>query len=358
MYDVNAAEFSSRAIVTTGTEYDSNPALSENNKNPVWAYKIVPELQVDATSDINHWFLNSALLIQRYSNGKVLVERQDPKFILGWDRTYQSGIYGLKANYQEATSRTLELTSTGVFADKNGTQKTKSIEAMWQHSFNARWSILNEGSYSIFDLSNAGGLGSYNLSELKSKIIFLNSEKLSTYGQIIYTGYHPDSILNDTNLIRLAVGADYQFNERLDIGVRGGIDKVSGNQSETGWEGGIKSIYSPNEKSNYTADLSRTLGAGGIGGFQTVDSIKLTGNYNLSDKNIMGVNYQLNKSRQDSQINAISVDYQQLELFYARVLSPHWEARFTGAHRELSSSNINAQSNLVGVSVTYATLSF
>ena len=53
IYDVNAAEFSTRAIVTTGTEYDSNPSLAENNKNPVWVYTITPQFQLDASNELN-----------------------------------------------------------------------------------------------------------------------------------------------------------------------------------------------------------------------------------------------------------------------------------------------------------------
>lgn len=358
MYDVNAAEFSSRVLVTTGAEYDSNPSLAESNKNPVWAYTITPQLQLDATSELNHWFLNSALLIQRYSNEKVLIERQDPKFIAGWIRTYESGTYGIKANYQETTSRNQELTSTGVFADKNGTQTTKSIEGMWDHSINDRLSILNEAFYSIYKFSNAGGLASYGVSELRSTLTYLNTEKLNTYSQLGYLHYSPDSILENTDFVRFALGADYELNERFNFGIRGGVYKVSGRQSENGWEAALKARYVPNEKTSYIAELARSLGAGGIGGFQKADSLKASWNYSLSDRNVLGADYSLNKSKQDSQINVVAVDYQQIGIFYERILSNHWQARLSGSHKEVSTPDVNANSNVIGVAFTYDTLSF
>lgn len=356
--NANAAVFSERAMVTTSVEYDSNPSLSANNEQPVWAYTIVPQLQIDATNELNRWYLDSALLVHRYSNDKVLVERQDPKISGGWTRTYESGTYGIKANYEESTSRNLELASTGVFVNKNGTQKNESIEALWQHAINARWSILNEGIYSKIKITNSGVLGSYDLSELRSTLTYANTEKLSTYSQLDYLHYRPESILDNTDFIRLNVGTNYQMTERFSYGVRGGLYKVSGNQSDTGWEAAVNGKYTPNEKTIYLMEVSRSLGAGGIGGFQKNDSLKLAWNYDLSDRNIMGADYSLNMSRKDNQINTNAVNYQQINLFYDRKLSNHWQARLSAAHKQIDVTNVNSQANVIGVALKYDTLSF
>ena len=356
--NANAAVFSERAIVTTTVEYDSNPSLSANNEQPVWAYTIVPQLQIDATNELNRWYLDSALLVHRYSNEKVLVERQDPKISGGWTRTYESGTYGIKANYEESTSRNLELASTGVFVNKNGTQKNESIEALWQHAINARWSILNEGIYSKIKITNSGVLGSYDLSELRSTLTYANTEKLSTYSQLDYLHYRPESILDNTDFIRLNVGANYQMTERFSYGVRGGLYKVSGNQSDTGWEAAVNGKYTPNDKTIYLMEVSRSLGAGGIGGFQKNDSLKLAWNYDLSDRNIMGADYSLNMARKDNQINTNAVNYQQINLFYDRKLSNHWQARLSAAHKQIDVTNVNSQANVIGVALKYDTLSF
>lgn len=356
--NANAAVFSERAIVTTSVEYDSNPSLSANNEQPVWAYTIVPQLQIDATNELNRWYLDSALLVHRYSNDKVLVERQDPKISGGWTRTYESGTYGIKANYEESTSRNLELASTGVFVNKNGTQKNESIEALWQHAINARWSILNEGIYSKIKITNSGVLGSYDLSELRSTLTYANTEKLSTYSQLDYLHYRPESILDNTDFIRLNVGTNYQMTERFSYGVRGGLYKVSGNQSDSGWEAAVNGKYTPNEKTNYLMEVSRSLGAGGIGGFQKNDSLKLAWNYDLSDRNIMGADYSLNMSRKDNQINTNAINNQQISLFYDRKLSNHWQAHLSAAHKQIDVTSVNSQANVIGVALMYDTLSF
>ncbi len=358
LQNANSAEFTKKAILTTSVEHDSNPALSDGNEEPVWVYSLIPQLQADVTSELNRWYIDASLFIQRYSNDKVLVDREDPKLLIGWDRSYESGFFGLKANYQENTSRTAELTSTGVFNDKNGTQRTKSLEARWQHEINPRLAILNEGIYGVYRFSDAGGLASYDVSELRSTLTFANTEKLNTYALLGYLHYRPESTLDNTNFFRVDLGADYQLSQALNIGVRGGAYKVAGQQDDTGWEAGIKAKYDYNDRMTYLGELSRSLGAGGIGGFQKSDSLKVSWNYTISDNDVMGADYGINKSKEDSQINVVAVDYQQLGIFYERRLSNHWQARLTASHKQIESQDVDARANVIGVAVIYDTLSF
>lgn len=360
MQNANSVEFSKRAIVTANVEHDSNPALSENNEDPVWIYSLSPQVQLSANNELNRWFVDGALLIQRYSNDRTLVEREDPKFTLGWDRTYESGLFGIRANYQENTSRTSELTATGVFNDKNGTQKTKSVEARWEHAINARWTILNEAIYGDYKFTDAGGLSSYSVSELRSRVTFANTEKLNTYTQLGYLHYKPEQQqqLDNTDFVRLNVGADYQLTETFNYGANIGAYKVSGQQSDTGWEAALRTKYDSNERISYFAELSRSLGAGGVGGFQKSDALKLSGIYIVSATDAAGVDYSLNKSKQDSQINVVAVDYQQLGVFYERKLSNKWQARLTAAHKQVDSSSADARANIIGIALIYDTLSF
>lgn len=358
LQDVNAAEFTKRGILTTNVEYDSNPALSDNNEDPVWIYSLTPQLQIDATNELNRWFLDGALLIQRYSNVRTLVEREDPRLTFGWDRTYESGLFGIRANYQENTSRTSELTATGVFNDKNGTQKTKSLEARWQREITSRWSVLNEAIYGDYKFTDAGGLSSYSVSEIRSKLSYANTEKLNTYTQLGYSHYMPKQQLDNTDFVRINFGGDYQLTELFNYGAYAGAYKISGQQSDTGWEAGLKTRYDSNERMSYLVELSRSLGAGGVGGFQKSDALKLSGIYIVSDKDTTGLDYSLNKSKQDNQINVVAVDYQQLGVFYERKLTNNWQARLTAVHKQVDSSSVSARASVFGIALIYDTLSF
>ncbi|MGZ8983200.1 MAG: hypothetical protein ACXW11_04520 [Methylotenera sp.] len=354
----NAADFTKRIIVTTGAEYDSNPSMVEKNQKPVWLYTLIPQLQLDANDEVNRWFLGATMLVQRPSNESVLTHREDPKLAMGWERTYESGLYGIKADYSESSARLTELKSTGVISNIDNTQKTKVLAATWQHDINPRWSVLTEGIYTDIMYSAPGVLGSYNLSEIRSKLTYANTEKLDTYAQLGYLHYSPDNkLIDNTDFYRLMLGANYQLKEGLTLGARGGVYNISGRQSDSGLEAGVNAGYIA-ERMNYKAELYRSLGAGGIGGFQKTDTLTLAWLYNISELGRVGADFGLNKSKADKEINVANVDYQQISVFYERSLDNHWQTRFTAAQRWIDTTDIHSRANVIGVTLTYDTLSF
>jgi hypothetical protein len=355
--NVNAVEISKRASVATGVEYDSNPSMAEKDNQPVWTYTLAPQILVDANSEFNRWFLDAKLLVQRYSNEKILVDREDPKLTLGWDRTYESGVFGIKADYEESTSRTAELTSTGVFNNRDGTQKTKSLAAKWQHEISSRWSLLTESAYRDVVFNNSGTLGGYNLSDIASKLNYANTDKLNTNVQLGYALYRPDQVFDNTNLSHVLIGADYQINEGLNVAGHTGFYNLSGGQSGTGLESGTKVIYTT-ERMFYTAELKRELVASGVGGFQKTDALKLGLLFNMSEQDRVGVDYGLSKSKKDSDINVDYLNYQQLGAFYERNLTNKWQTRFSAAHKELGLPGVRSRGDVIGVTLVYDTLSF
>ncbi len=354
--NVNAVEITKRAVILTGVEYDSNPNLSEN-KDPVWIYTLSPQFLVDVNSEFNRWFLDAKLLVQRYSNEKVLGDREDPRLTLGWDHTYESGVFGLKADYEETTSRTSELTTTGVFANKDGTQKSKSIAGKWQHQINPRWTALTESAYRDITFENSGTLSGYNLSEIATKLNYEYTDKLNTNVLLGYALYKPDDIFDDTKLSRVIFGADYQVNEGLNVAGHAGVYNLSGQQSDTGIESGAKAGYTA-ESSYYTAEVNRELVASGIGGFQKTDTFKLGYLFNRTENDRFGLDYGLSRARKDSNINIDWLSYQQLTAYYERNLSSKWQTRFSAAHKELGLTGIHTRGNVIGVTFVYDTLSF
>jgi hypothetical protein len=353
----NAADVSKKIIVTSGVEYDSNPAMAQNNRKPVWTYTLVPRFLIDATDEVNRWFLDAALQVQKYSNDKVLGDREDPRLTIGWDHRYESGFFGIKADYQESSSRIAELKTTGVFSNKDATQKTKVLAANWQHAINPRWTVLTEGSYTDTVFSQSGDLGSYNVSDIGSKLTYAYTEKLDTSVKLGYAHFHPDVFFDDTDLVRLVLGANYQINEGFNLAARAGVYNLSGQQSDTDWEAGIKAEYKA-ERMNYTAELNRELAASGAGGFQKTDSLKLTWLFDRSEYDRIGAEYGIYKYKEDAQINLTRVDSQQLGAFYERSLSNHWQSRFYVVHKELDSPQVDSRANVIGVSLAYDTLSF
>jgi len=354
---VNAAEITKKAILATSVEHDSNPSLSSTTKNPVWIYTIAPQFQLDITDEVNRWYLDTAFLVQRYSNERVLVNRSDPRVMLGWDRTYESGLFGLKAEYQESSSRFDELKSTGEFLSLNNTEKSKALSAKWQHTISPRWSILTDGGYKDYAFSIPGVLIDYTTADIKTQVSYLNSEKLQTYAQVGISQLRPESTFDNTELTQLIVGGTYEISQGFTLSPSAGVYSLSGRQSDNDWQAAIKAEKII-ERANYSAALSRDIVPSGIGGFRTADSLKAIWNLNVSDRDLVGVEYQLDRYKKDDSIFVDKFRFQQFVAFYDRNLNDHWKTRLSASRKESYSPASSAKSNVIGVSLVYDTLSF
>lgn len=351
------AGLSNHIFITTGVERDSNPGQDENNERPVWIYSITPQILLDYNSEVNRLYLNAALVVQQHSNEDVLTDREDPRLMVGWDRTYESGMFGFNANYTESSSRGEELRTTGVFRATENTSRTKGIGATWEHMVAPRWTVLTQGDYSDNTFTDVGSLRDYTLANVRTKLTYQNSERLNTYVQLGYGQLSPDKIFKDTDVARLAIGADYELSEALTVSSRAAVYDLSGRQSETDWEAGVRLGYNAGRVA-YRAELNRELVASGIGGFQKTDLLGLGWLFNVSEVDTLGASYILSKSKRDRQVDFINADFREVSAFYQRILSGNWIGQANVSFRERDSSGTYSNGNLIGVSLVYDGLSF
>ncbi len=355
----NAAEVTKKIIVEAGVGYDSNPDLTVAQKEPVWIYTLVPQFVLGVNDEVNRWYLDVAVAVQRHSNERVLINREDPKLTAGWDRTYESGMYGIKADYSERSSRVDELRTIGVFSRTDNTEKTRGLGANWMHTFNPRWSVSTDAAYHDITYSSpVSTLGNYNIGEIASKLTYANSEKLNTHVQLGYAKLNPDKGFQSTDMVRLMLGADYKVNESFNLGAHAGVYDLSGRQSDSDWEAGVNAEYTT-ERMDYRAELGRAISASGFGGFQKTDYLTLGWVFTISEFDKVAADYSLNKYKKDTSVDLSKLDYQQVGASYERILSSHWKTRFSVAHRQLTdSSDSDAQSNVIGATLIFDTLNF
>lgn len=359
-----AAELAKRFSLTSSVEHDTNPAQAEDDRDPVWLYTLIPQINLGLGDDVNSWYLESALLLQRPSNEAVYFDRQDPRLLLGWDREYQAGSYGVRVGYEQSAGRVLQLQSTGVIANLDSTQRTRYINAKWQHDFSARWTILNQVNYTktkfdeLLITSGPDAVLNFDVSEVKSRLGFANTEKLNTYAELGYLQFMPDGFRDDTDLSRLQFGADYLVREGFALGVNAGLYSMRGQQSDSGWEAGVLAKYTL-DRMAYSASLSRSLGAGGLLGFQQTDSLQGTWEFNVSELNLVGASFIYSKSKEDNSANLEAIDFKQVNAFYQRILSNHWSARFAASYRTFDVEDLQkSNGSLIGVTLTYDTSGF
>lgn len=353
---VNAAEVTKSAKITAGVDYDSNPGYSSTKKDPVWVFSLIPQFRLDINQEVNRWYLDAALTVQRYSNENVLINREDPRIAVGWDRTYDSGIYGIKAEYLESSSRLAEVQNTGEFTTLDNTQKSILLGARWQHAISSRLGVLTEGDYNDVKYSVPGILENYKYGDIRSQLTYANSEKLETFAQLGYGQLHPDATFESTDFARLRMGANYQISQGFNLSAYAGIYNLSGRQSDTDWLAGVKAEKVA-DRATYSVGLSRDMIPSGVGGFRKDDSFKAAWTFNATEQNKVGAEYQFDWYRKDPVISMEGLRFQQVIVFYDRILNNHWNTRLSAAHKVINNPT-NIQDNLIGVSLVYNTLGF
>ena len=354
-----SAEFTTKATITAGVEYDSNPAMTNGQKNPVLIYSLNPDLLLDVKEESNQWYLDASLMDQRYSNEKVLVNRDDPKLVAGFNHTYESGLIGIKASYWEASSVLDQLTTTGILSQVNNTERNQLLAVNWQQTINSRWSALTNAAYhsTRYSIASPFSLSGYEFDEIGSKLTYANNDQLDTYAQLGYAFLNPDLNFESTNKVNLMVGTDYKINENLKLNASAGIYNLSGRQTDTSWEGDVSAIYT-GEHIHYSAGLNRGIAPTGLGGFQKSNALKLGLAYNRTEYDRFEADYAVTRYIKDASIIGLDkVDYQQVSAFYERDLSIHWKARISATYRILEST-ARSNGSLIGATLSYDTLSF
>ena len=358
---IKPAGFSNKIIFTTSVVHDSSPALDDSRKKSVWIYSFIPRLLLDYTGEVNSYYLDAALLVQRHSNEEILTDREDPRLNIGWNRTYESGLFGLYANYSETSSRGEELRATGVFtgnAANDNTQRVNLYGAKWEHKIAPRWGLITDGEYSKKDFTGGGvDLVDFTSVDVRSKLNYAYTERLDTYLQIGFAQIKPDQTFNDTHLTRLAIGTDYQLSEALKMSSRVGTYRLSGRQSDTDWEAGVQIRYEAGQM-GYIAELNRELSDSSIAGFQKSDTFRLGWFYDISELDKLNVSYTLVKYKQDTQINLQKSESQEITAYYDRILRGNWRGQVNLSFREQEIASNRNDGNIVGVSLIYDGLSF
>lgn len=338
--------------IPTSLEYDTNPALADKNQIEIWRLSVSPRYNLNAYDGPNIWTLGAALNVQRSSDQLIAQDRQDPTINASWQREYALGSYGINASYTQSSSRISEVKSTGlVFSD--GTSLSRNIGANYSRSFSDNVTFSLTASYSEQTFSGqSSGLTNFNTQSISPNLTNIWNEKLSTYLQGSHTNFKP-SVGTSSDLISAVIGAIYKPSEKLDLNINGGLNQSSGLTTATNFQGGLTASYNPNENLRYTASVARSSNGSGLGRVIETDSLIFGVTYNRNDFDTLGANYSYNAS---SDVN--SFEFQQFSLFGTRDLSLNWQTRLSYSHKMSTSNNLNADGDVIGLSLIYNISSF
>lgn len=357
-FNLCAADIEKEFRLTTEVVRLSNPTFVQDDKRPVTVFRIAPEFNISASSELNKFYLNSMLSVFRNSNEDVLPDRENPTITAGWERTLSSGLFGLEAFYQEDVAITQQLTTSGVATSGNNVEnefKTKSIAAKWDHDFNGTTSIKNRLSYADYSFSaDTLNLVDYNLTDFGSRLIFRTSETLATYGLFGYQSIDPDGI-ETSSIARLRAGVLLNPIEGLEVDANGGFYKTSGVDSAGGTEAEILGTYT-RDRFIYNFNVNHLLAGGGIGQFQKSSATVLGAKYLISELRTVGVEYSnsFNRAPSNPILGGITQDirFQFLSAYYEHGFKD-WTVRANAKLISLDNGTTR-HGNELGVTLIYS----
>ena len=354
-FNANALVILQTASASSSVDYDNNVTMSENPQS-VWRYSIVPNYRAELNDDLNRWFANGSINIQRSSDRILSIDREDPTVGVGWSRELYRGNFTLTGNYSRSSTRVTELQSIGLLST-DASSVVKNISADWSQSLTDRIILSLEGGYSKSSFTG-GGLTDFSSKSLNSSMSYEWSERFRPFINLGYTTYSQDgqnqtlnNIQNqdDSNALTYTAGASYNINERLTSTFSAGVTRLSKDYGEVG----SFSFDYLGDKYLIKGTLARSVTPSGVGGFQNADTASLNYDYTLSDKSSIAASFswQKNNSLND-------VESKQISAFYSRSLSEYWQMRLSLQMRDIKSNNQSSNGEIFGISLIYNTLEF
>jgi len=360
-FQVQAADIEKEFYLNTEVTRLSNPNLVDTNKTPVTVLRVAPEFNLTVASELNKYYLRSMLSVFRNSNEDVLPNRENPSINAGWERTLATGLFGIQASYIEDVAITQLLTTAGTAAGNNsGNQiKTKIIAANLQHDFNSRFSIENKLSYSDISFSeNTAALVEFATLEGASRLLYHNNETTSTYGQLGFLQFDPDSDISKTKISRARLGAILIPTDGMKVDANAGYYKATGPSSFDGVEAEVLASYEK-DRTNYNFRAVKLVSPTGLNQVQKNTTFVLGAKYLLSDVSAIGAefNHTVNKTAQTTFAQNQDIRTKSILAFYEHALKD-WKFRANARYLQLDNGINNPSANEIGITAIYGRLGF
>ena len=179
------------------------------------------------------------------------------------------------------------------------------------------------------------------------------NERATPYVQVVFTRFQPDDDGNSSNSQKGHVGFKWQASERLNWDIHGGMVKTTtGGVSSKGWDGGANFSYATERTTTSLDFLHTTAPSGAISSLQS-DRITGSWTYSLSELDQAGARISWVKNRSED-----SSDNRQISVFYGRTLTDLWNLNVNYQHKQRQSGGLEANADVLGVTLTYSTPNF
>jgi len=324
-------------------EYESNPRLSSNNQQSARRTTLIPAYTLMATQGNDQFSIDLGLNIERSSNQSASADREDPSVGLGWSHTYETGQYGLTANFSEQSTRISEFDDTGLSTNDN-TRQSSSIGGNWSTALSDRYTFTLNGNVTKAEFDNTtASLNDFKNKNVNAQLGYSVNEQIESYVRVAFSRFEP-ATGNKSNTRSIVLGADWDMSEQLSVNGNLGINKTG---SDSGWQAMLDANYMT-ARTQTQFGLSRSRSPSSAGIINESNQLSAAWSYDLSEKESVGVsfNYQENLSANESETMRLSASY-------TRALAPEWDFSVSAQHRNRNDATSDVSSNTLTATIIY-----
>lgn len=330
-------------------EYDTNPRLDSDAKKAVTRTIIAPDYNLVGAFGRDELRLGIGLNLERSSDQSIALNREDPKLLLGWQRESEVGGYGVTAKYDESSTLFSALEESGVVA-ADGTRKQYALAGNWHAATSERSTLASDIGYTRVNY-DTDALTSYDDLSAMFSWNYAWSERIEPYSQFSVSRYEPTGgtvSASSTSYTPIA-GVQFNISEQLEVGLRAGVNQVSGAESGPSWQGGVELRY-VGERFDTSIDVGRSTIVSGEGGFTEVSQLHGTWSYAVNETRRAG----FDASWQDNKGNVPNT-MRQINAWASQELSPFWVARLSLTYKQRQQDGRpDASANVLGMTLIYS----
>jgi hypothetical protein len=345
-----AGEWHQSVVLPATLDHDSNPSLSSTNKQAVSRLIVVPAYSLVGTYGIDEFKAGLGLRVERSSDQRASIDREDPNVVFGWWRQTETGGFGLTTKYDQVSSREAELEETGGAA-ADSTRKTWALGARWSAAITELSTLTANADYKTVSYDTGTQT---NFSNIAAGInwSYAWSERIDPFLSFSVSHYEPEkttAAVAASDYYTASVGVTVKASERLDWTAQAGPGRISGRTSGTGYQGSAAMQY---RGDRYDAGFSmgRSANPSGDGGFVVSNRIAGTFGFSIDDRSSAGFNASWQDSKGDTPNTTL-----QLGASASRQLSPFWQARLSYLHKlRREDGQSDASGDVLGVTLVYS----
>lgn len=330
-------------------EYDTNPTMDPANRDAIWRTTFAPSYTLKRAGDANELSAGLAAQIARASNKTLSQDRDDPSVFLDWRRQSNTGELGLSARYDEVGTRFAEIDNTGPgFTDS--TRATRTISGNVSESLSERSTLALNGAFN--DVSYKGGsFIDYVTRSAGMRFSYDWSERSVPFLRMSYTDTRSAGSNALSRFANALLGWNWKVEDYLEGTLQAGRSKTSG--AGVAKQAAAEMKYT-GQRSGLVLNADRQVSPSGLGGFVTVDQVKGSWSYTLSERSNTGIDLEWRKSHvYTGIINRTSGAWLQHEL------NSFWGMRMYYLHKISERGGVGAAtSDILGLALVYTHTDF